>query len=501
MNPNVPQPLPIEIQPGMVGAASRLGAEGRWYDGSLVRWKDGVLQPIGGWRRQSTATLTEPCRGEHAWIENDNNIPYAAFGSVDKLHVYSGGDVTDVTPSDLSTGRRHTSFAGGAYGLSSYGRRPYGTGDETSAQIVNECRTWQLDNYGEDLVSCALDDGRIFYMDLSAGVTAPSVLTNAPTDCSGVVVTPERIIVALGAGGDPRLLAWSDTRDITDWTPSLEDNSGDFRLETPGDIYGGAKIRGGTMIFTSADAHMMIPVRDNRVYDIRPLGASGAISRRAWGVAEDTVYWMGPRTFYMFRGTIRRMPSVLTERVFQNMNLEQRHKVWCSTRTDFGEITWFYPSRSSLECDSYVTYNYSEGGVWYTGSLNRTGGIDNNITAAPLMIDDLGRLYQHEIGDEYDGGIPFAESGFNQLEEGGRNMMIRGVYPDLSDTGGANLTLVTEGTLRKPQDRSYGPFALSGSGRLNVRFEARRVAFRIEQTSAGWRFGVPKLEILPGTPI
>ena len=49
-------------------------------------------------------------------------------------------------------------------------------------------------------------------------VIAP--IANAPINNKGMVVTEERFIFLLGAGGDPRKVQWCDKENNTVWTPS-----------------------------------------------------------------------------------------------------------------------------------------------------------------------------------------------------------------------------------------------------------------------------------------
>ena len=72
-----------------------------------------------------------------------------------------------------------------------------------SAQIMGCFRrptTWSLDNWGEYLVACSPDDGKLYEWDFS-GVA--EVLANAPINCDAMLVTDERFIFAFGAGGQP----------------------------------------------------------------------------------------------------------------------------------------------------------------------------------------------------------------------------------------------------------------------------------------------------------
>ena len=118
--------------------------------------------------------------------------------------------MSDITPSDLATGREdaaaNTGFGGGAYGNGYYGQAIQQNDDS----VVQEATTWSLDNFGEDLVACHYDDGRILIWDSSASPATASALSNAPTSNLGIVVTEERFIFALGAGGNSRKVQWCD---------------------------------------------------------------------------------------------------------------------------------------------------------------------------------------------------------------------------------------------------------------------------------------------------
>ena len=71
---------------------------------------------------------------------------------------------------------------------------------------------WTLDNWGEYLLALASHDGTIYEWPL-AGVAVP--LANAPVNNKSFVVTNERIVMAIGANGDPRLVKWSDQENNT----------------------------------------------------------------------------------------------------------------------------------------------------------------------------------------------------------------------------------------------------------------------------------------------
>ena len=79
-----------------------------------------------------------------------------------------------------------------------------------------------------------LKDGKIYEWQLTQELCTSSA--NAPTGNKGLVVTEERFVFALGAGGNPRKVQWCDQENNTSWTPSATNQAGDFELQTVGQI-------------------------------------------------------------------------------------------------------------------------------------------------------------------------------------------------------------------------------------------------------------------------
>ena len=75
--------------------------------------------------------------------------------------------------------------------------------------------------------------------------------------------------------------------------------------------------------------------------------------------------------FYTYTGTAQKLACPISGTVFDDIDLDQLHKVVGGSNPDFSEVTWFYPSKSGNgENDKYVTHNYEEN-VWYSGTLVR----------------------------------------------------------------------------------------------------------------------------------
>src|SRR5206468_8733650 len=103
-------------------------------------------------------------------------------------------------PAALTNGQPNgLQFGGGqGYGLGPYGLIPYGG---AGGNVTVDADTWSFDNFGEVLVMCLTADGKLYESTPTAQATQ---ITNSPTSCRSLVVTPERFILALGASGDAR---------------------------------------------------------------------------------------------------------------------------------------------------------------------------------------------------------------------------------------------------------------------------------------------------------
>ena len=65
--------IDLNIPAGVYRNGTDLQSMGRWRDASLVRWNDGVMRPVGGWRLRSSTAANAVLRGMLTWITNDNS--------------------------------------------------------------------------------------------------------------------------------------------------------------------------------------------------------------------------------------------------------------------------------------------------------------------------------------------------------------------------------------------------------------------------------------------
>ncbi len=157
----------------------------------------------------------------------------------------------------------------------------------------------------------------------------------------------------------------------------------------------------------------------------------------------------------------------------------------------FNDVCWFYPSDGSIECDSYVTWNWLEN-HWKVVKLDRTAGVDRTIFRSPLFAGTDSYVHEHETGFTYDSRIPYAESGPLEISNGENVMNVTGMIPDETNLGDVQARFKTR---FHPTDteRSYGPFSMTNP--TSVRFTGRQVKMRVESAkNTDWRVGNMRLE-------
>jgi len=485
--------IPLDIPPGGRRVGTDMQSAGRWRDMNLVRWREGTIRPVGGWRDRVSSAFSSLPRAIHSWQDNTAGRNMAA-GAFDALYyVSSGGTVTDITPVGFTDGELNatvnTGYGGGLYGTGFYGTERQDSGN------YSEADTWSLDNFGQYLVGCSTSDGKLYEWQLVPATPAAQI-SGSPTSCSALMVTEERFLFALSAGGNPRKVQWSDREDNTTWTPAATNEAGDFELQTSGQIMLGIRTKGQALIITDTDAHSATYQGPPFVYGFERVGTScGVVSRKAAAAVDDGVFWMGQKNFFHFTGTnVTPIPCEIADYVFGDINSAQITKTWAVSNAQHGEIWWFYPSGDSNEVNRYVYLDYKEG-HWGFGDMARTCGIDRGVFRYPLWVDTDGDLREHEVGMNYDGESLFAESGPISLGVGDNVMSVNKLYPDELTQGDVTATFKTR-LYPNGDESSHGPYSMANP--TSVRFTGRQIRLRIDgAVLSDWRVGVNRVDAFP----
>ena len=612
--------ISFKLPKGFYANGTSHDKKGRWTDGSLVRWIDNTLRPIGGSRRWVNVSHgTSAYRGIHSWLSL-SKTKYIAFGAFDKFKASKGAGDTffDLTPADLNSGRLDAEYEDG-YGYGFYGKGSFGMPIQQNQDgEFDPVTTWDIDNFGEILIACHSDDGRILEWNLSTtggsnlldaanadfsqgtgldsasngglggggwtespaingsgweidtsaqtctytpfngtttlqyelrgltvgqkyrirgtktgvgsfrvtvrnGVTnavatdintglsiissiynlsdddnspyfsatnsvmkiffngdsfgsntttianmsfvsAPVLtpVTNAPINNTGCLVTDERFVFALGSGGNPRKIAFSDREDRNTWTPASTNEAGDIELSDVGKIMCGVKTRGQTLILTTTSAHTMKYTGPPYVYSTSIAGTNcGVISAKAAANTEVGVFWMGDKSFYYFDGNVvRDLPCEVLDHVFNDFNYGQKSKVFAWVNSKYNEVWWHYNSSSTHD------------------------------TLVPFVEPER-YVQEQEVGTNF-GNSAHATSGYLELGEGDNIMNVKRATTQVESRGAVNVQFLP----RNHPDQDFGAHTINTTNTdVPVRFKGREIAFKvsgIQQTD--WRFSEVRLD-------
>ncbi len=490
--------LPLDIPPGIVRGGTEYASRNHWYNANLTRWHfpGGTVGPIGGWAAISTSAVTGTARAIIAW-RDDSGSRWVMIGTHSHLYVMnSAGALFDVTPVAFTTGRSDAAAATG-YGYGPYGSYTYGTARPDTGNYL-DATVWDLDTFGQYAIGCSPDDGKIYEWTLSTGTPA-AALAGAPTSCKGVVVTKQRFIVALGAGGNSRKLQWADQESGTDWSPSATNQAGDLDLYA-GVLKCGCVVGDQTLVLTDLDAHVMDYIGLPFVYSVKKVGdGCGANSKRCVVSTGQFAVWWGLSGFFIYDGSFRPLPCDVWDYLQINLRQSQRSKISGWHNVVFSEIWWEWPNGSS-ENRSYVFWNYREN-IWglNDGARTRYCGVGPGVYSIPFLMSSDGYVYQHEYGFSYSGNDPSMRSGPIELGNGDNVMHVLGIIPDLATTPDLEINFFTR-QYPNADETETATATFDSTGITDLRFTARQVEILLTgpTTFREWRWGRARLDVRPG---
>lgn len=495
-------PFVFDYIPGVVRGATPTSAPNRWWNANGVRWRGGVARPIGGWDRVTSAPLDTLPRAILTWVSN-SDVRYTALGCDSKLLIMSGGSVLDATP-DGFTSTDEAAGSGGGYGAGPYGAEEYGTARSVYSFALARPYRFFLSSWGEDLLALASFDGKLYRWTPTAPAGPAGIIAEAPTGNSGLIVTPERHVVLLGAGGEPRRIAWCSREDYTDWDfMSVTNTAGFLDMETPGFPISAVRVREGTLIFTELDVWLLRYVGTPYIYGLERVGETTTLlSPNAVATFGGRAVWAGRSGFYLYDGGfVKALPSDVGDFMFADMDPTMGlFRAHASANGSFPEVWFFYPSVGQSECDRMVVWSHAEG-WWSIGNLARTAMEQMGVNRVPIAAAPNGHVYYHETGWT-DAGAPrfpgiFLEGGTVRVQGGQRQIMIRQVWPDTQGPTPLDFSFYAKDVPNGPE-RAYGPYLQRANGYLDVRLTGRDMRMRVRPTADGdWSLGQPVGDIRP----
>lgn len=394
---------------------------------------------------------------------------------------------------------------------------------------TNQLRLWSLDNFGEDLVAC-IRGGPIFYWHENGGVNSRATPLTQEVTVGGVTFTPDdppqsavqvlvspndRHLIAYGCpdvgqtAPNPLLVRWADTENAYSWTPLRTNSAGSQPLSAGSYIICALRtVSGQILIWTDLGLWLQQFIGMPYVFGFQPVAQGlSIIGPNAMVNAAGNVYWMDHGVFHVYSGGVQELPCSLKDYVFSNLNMTQAYKIYCGHNHAFHEVLWFYPSASSNENDSYVTYNYVDQ-VWSHGSIQRTAWLEMGKGFHPVATDlDNHLIYYHEYGSDANGApLPaWIESADIDVDGGDHKLYMQRFIPDVFFRGDAGTQQTLGVTIHGRSEplqpkKTWAELTVTPmTGQQFVRVRDRQVSFRFSSNGlgVGWRLGTIRADWQP----
>lgn len=481
--------IALNPPPGLNSDDTTFAAEGRWADGSNVRFVDGQPQVIGGWTINAvSATNYSSAR---AVLSLGGSVYAVASSSAPKLQIDSLGVTYNVSPASTGSGESFFLRRWGSYLL--------------MGQVNGTIYEWQG----------------------NTGVIA-AALSNAPASIQCMAVTPQRQVLAGGcttvAGGvNLMCIRGSDLENNNSWTPTSNNNSFEDILEG-----GGTRICAinniGPYLGVWTDTSVWLGTftgdplqtyRWDRMADDCGLLNSAGSAGEALGIVGSTAFWVSPdKRFWTWTvGDVpKKIPCPIGREFRFNISAQSGARCGGWFNQTFNEVWFFYQdSRDAGTLGTFTRYVALclSDGSWFRGqmALRALGcGIASDVYPSPYTIElASGRITIHDrSGVTTAGGAAlnwYIQSADQYLDNGRRRLMIRGVQPDFEDqVGNVSLTLYMRD---RPQSAAVtkGPYTLTPTTtKKDFRASGKVVAVRLSGGAASgsyMRLGKPLFDAVP----
>ena len=521
--------------------------EGIAYDITPIRETQALTNPF---TTNATTSVVVTDTG-HGAIQGDF-VTFDSFSAIDGLDMNKEFEITSVANNNayiVTTGSAasgSTSGGGGSgnakyqisigpelstsafgWGTDTWSSGTWGTAS-SSSNVTLEARQWSLDNFGQVLIATVLNGGA-FEWDPDDGPTTRAVaITNAPTKSRlGLVSTPDRHVLFMGTqptiGGtnaqDDLLIRFSNQEDRNTYQPTAENTAGSLRIADGSRIVAAERSRGQILVWTDTSLHSMQFIGPPFTFGLRQLGQNcGIIGSHAGVDINGVSYWMSQDSFFLFDGTVKKLPCTVEQFVFNNINITGSENAFAGHNGEFNEIMWFYPRTGSDQINAIVAYNYLER-TWWTGTLARTTWIDKEVFDNPIateysstatannevisgLTSGASSVFLHEIGNNGDGQAitAFVKSGVVQIAEGNDFAFVSKLIPDIEDQEGTlNAKLEFKNYPNNSTSVTKTTTFTDTTDFVSLRGRGREFTVNVVSNTTGtaWRLGTQRFDIQP----
>ena len=393
---------------------------------------------------------------------------------------------------------------------------------------------WSLDNWGEDVL-CQQLNGGLYYWDTSASTSTvqravSSTVSNAPTSSRFVLVSgTDRHVICFGtettigtsSTRDDMFIRWSDQENVNEWAPTATNTAGSQRLTDGSKLVSAKRSRGAVLIWSDTALYQMQLIGAPFTFGFQQLGsACGCVGLHAAVESNGRSFWMGIDSFFMFDGSVQKIPCSVEDYVFKDIDEASQKDTFAGLNTEFNEVTWFYCSSGSNIINRCVTYNYAER-VWSIGTLSRSSWADKGVygfpyamgfnstdTAATIstitgLTEGRSYMYAQENGNDADGSAleSHVTSGDFVIPQAGERLMsIKRFIPDFKNQKGTVNVNLNFKLYPTSNTATNGPYAVTTSTtKVDTRARGRQASIKISTSAVDttWRYGTYRAEIQP----
>lgn len=456
------------------------------------RWQRGRPRKMGGYR-QISPNFSGPVRG----------LTLDAYSGITSIHT------------GHRAGLERVEIDQNGFGAGIVDRTP--AGFSTDSRIM-----WQFDQMwdanGSNMLLIAHPGYNLNAIDNAAtspvyvgNINANTALTaHGSSVAGGVVVLPPFLFLYDNNG----FVQWSDANLPLSMTGGL---SGSARV-TSSKIVTGKLFRGGPSnspsgLLWSLDSLIRVSyIGGTAVFSFDTVSDQISVLSSSAVVEYDGMFfWPAVDRFLCYNGVVREIPNQMNlNYFFDNLNYDQRQKVWAMKVPRYGEIWWFYPRGTATECTHAVILNVREQ-TWYDTELARSSGHPAQVFRYPVMADSdadavTGKysLWTHEVGwDKVVGSkvsaiqsyfqsadISWCADGPLQQQWNGtdRWVQIMRVEPDFNQVGDMTVTVQGRKYAKSDQEDVATYTFAPGTEKVDMKHQARQLRLKFESDTIGGFF-------------
>ena len=154
-------------------------------------------------------------------------------------------------------------------------------------------------------------------------------------------------------------IRFSDQEAINTYAPTATNTAGTQRLQDGTKIMGALKAKETILIFTDNALYTMKFVGAPFTFGFEQVGTNcGLLGKNAAVEIDGVAYWMSPKGFFAFDGTVKSLLCTVEDHVFENIDTTKGQQVNAGLNNLFTEVVWWYPSAGSDYNDKYVVLNF-----------------------------------------------------------------------------------------------------------------------------------------------